>query len=182
MTFDEKMLILSLNFDMMWYHIWMSENKNMCYQRNKIKFEKLFCQDNGKRLYKLVKDTKCVHLFWEIPKGRTDKNESSINGAIREFYEETKVARRFYKLLPNYQEEKKVITEDTIYYTTYYLAITNGKFSIGINLNNLEQIKEVKDVQWFSYNKLKYINEKSPVINQVKNMNDYLQKNYSILK
>lgn len=177
MTYDEKMLILSMNFDYMWYHIWKCDNKNKCYEVAKNKFQKKYGNKRNK-LIKLMANTSCGNLFWEIPKGRIEKGEGRISAAVREFNEETNVPKRFYKILPDFNRKKKIIKSTMEYHMTYYIAITNGNFSISMNYNNSEQVKEVKNLKWFSFDKLMELNPTSPVINEVKIMDTYLNKYY----
>lgn len=177
MTYDEKMLILSMNFDYMWYHIWKCDNKNKCYEVAKHKFEKKYGNKRNK-LVKLMANTSCGDLFWEIPKGRIEKGEGKISAAVREFNEETNVLKRFYKILPDFNRKKKIIKTNMEYHMVYYMALTNGNFSISMNYNNSEQVKEVRNLKWFSYNKLMELNPTSPVINEVKIMDSYLRKYY----
>jgi hypothetical protein len=127
MTVDEKLDILSLNFKQIWYRLWLhggSTNANYLVSRNK--FESTFVIDGGARLKKLIsKSSNVISPVWEIPKGRKkNKQEPDIHCAIREFYEETGIPKKNYKIFPWATRTQSYVDSGVRYTSTYYLAYT----------------------------------------------------------
>ncbi len=131
-------------------------------KKNNLKFEFssgtiLFYQKSKKRFYFLLKDS---NNNWGFPKGNIEKNESSLQTATRETFEETNIKN--IKILKGFKKEiqwfyfakdkKKVFKK-----AFFYLAKANNKkFKISF---------EHKDGGWYEYNKalelLKFNNYKN---------------------
>lgn len=126
MSVNEKLEILSLNFDHLWYKIWLkvpynnntsdeSYHKNWlkrykntdvlvlntkdCYKHCKSKFYDLISNDGGRKLQNIIMNTSHNRTFlWEIPKGRMDDGEAKIQCAMRELLEETNIKSEQYDI------------------------------------------------------------------------------------
>ena len=180
MTIDEKFCIMSLNFNIMWYKSALSLPFNNKYTTKEIskfekcknRFERSFLYDEGKRLLSLIKKSKSSKKIWEIPKGMNNKNESSINAAIREFSEETNIKKNKYKLLYNIEPITHLFTDDNITYKyIYYIAILlDNKYHPFIDLKNHGSIMEISDIQFFNINNYSIINKDNKIINLMKNI------------
>lgn len=180
MTIDEKFCIMSLNFNIMWYKSALSLPFNNKYTTKEIskfekcknRFERSFLYDEGKRLLGLIKKSKSSKKIWEIPKGMNNKNESSINAAIREFSEETNIKKNKYKLLYNIEPITHLFTDDNITYKyIYYIAILlDNKYHPFIDLKNHGSIMEISDIQFFNINNYLIIDKDSKIINLMKNI------------
>lgn len=168
MTFDEKMDIRRMEFDLLWYKLYLGlyDSKEIGsrmyidYTNKKKKFESLFIHDKGKRLMYLMNNSDNVDTEWEFPKGKRDNHrEKPINTAIREFYEETKISSSQYRLLwhvPPYVEtyDDFDVTYQNIY---YYAEMISG----GYNLDKTDpaQIREIRDITWMNKTKFRYISK-----------------------
>lgn len=178
MTVDEKFCIMSLNFNIMWYKSTLSLpyiNKYLSkeltkYEKCKIKFEKSFLNDNGKRLLNIIKKSKSSKKIWEIPKGANNRNESNINAAIREFYEETNIKKNKYKILYNINPITYTFTDDNITYKyVYYIAVLlDNKYQLHLDFSPNSHIMEITELKFFSINELKLINYNDKFINCIK--------------
>ncbi len=167
MTFHEKMDILSLKFNLMWYRIYKTNPDQVFlqgagsylskqYMRKKTKFEASFLQDGGMRLKKLISSTTNAETLWEIPKGRRQEPEECINAAIREFTEETTILQKQYKLLlriPPYIETYSDF--GTTYQNIYYYADALGDWEPTIKFSDGAQISEVSAISWCSLSDIK---------------------------
>ena len=157
MTLDEKMDILSLNFDQMWYRIWLTENKHATYFQSKTKFEQIFLADDGEWLKSLISKSTNSDRIWEIPKGRKNKNEPDINCAVREFGEETNIEKKYYKIYPNLKRSYTFEDAGVIYTFTYFLAITRRVIRPQVDLKNMQQLIEINDIRWVDLNTIKIL-------------------------
>ena len=169
MTFHEKMDILSLKFNLMWYRIYKSNPDQVFlqgagsymskqYMRKKTKFEASFLHDGGARLKKLISDTTNAETLWEIPKGRRqeESGEEYINAAIREFTEETTIQPKQYKLLLRVEPYVETYSDfGTTYQNIYYFAEAIGDWEPRIKFSDGAQISEVSAISWCSLTDIK---------------------------
>ena len=103
MTNAEKILILSLNFELIWYHIWLNAPKITNYIQAKNRFETSYLQDGGSKLRYIIARSKSINTLWQIPKGRKrSKNETDLCCAVREFKEETGIEK--IEIIPGFKE------------------------------------------------------------------------------
>lgn len=178
MTVDEKFCIMSLNFNIMWYKSTLTlpyTNKYMSkeltkYEKCKIKFENTFLNDNGKRLLNIIKRSKSSKKIWEIPKGSVNKNESNINAAIREFYEETNIKKNKYKILYNITPITYTFIDENITYKyVYYIAVLlDNKYNLYLDFKLNSNIMEITELKFFSLQDLNIININPKLINLIK--------------
>jgi len=162
MTRKERNFIESNNFDDIWNSLWM--NKNIKQYRNeydvsKRKFNKL---KNGIKigdiqidLKKLNKDTRC---FWEtpewgFPKGRRNIKESDFSCAIRELKEETGIKSHEFNIISNINPLEEVFlgSNNIRYKHIYYLGKAIDECKLKVDNNNLAQITEISNIDWFSF-------------------------------
>jgi len=185
MTVDEKFCIMSLNFNIMWYKSTLSipyQNKFISkevskYEKCKSKFEKNFLNDNGKKLLNIMKKSKASKKIWEIPKGATNKNESNINAAIREFTEETNIKKNKYKILYDVNPITYIFTDDNITYKyVYYIAVLlDNKYQLCLDFKSNSNIMEITELKFFTIIELNMININTKLI-------DCIKKIYKIAK
>jgi hypothetical protein len=171
MTYHEKMDILSLKFQNMWYRIYrenpdkvfLQSNQSFwaaSYLKKKNKFETSFLQDGGEKLRKLISKSCNVDTPWEFPKGRKDekKCEGEIETAIREFYEETGISDNKYTMLWHIKPYIETYTDfGTTYQNIYYYADAIGIWEPEFKFYDKQQIAEVSDVKWISKNDLAHM-------------------------
>lgn len=155
MTLDEKIDILSMNFRQLWFRIWLSQHYTSWYAAANNKFTCAFASD-GARILSLIRRS---HAFatrqWEIPKGRSKNNESNLECAIREFYEETGIPRNAYRITP-FVYRVSFIEEGTQYNLMYYVAITARDLVPRINSAAIDQISEINDMHWVAGNEIDF--------------------------
>lgn len=158
MTTDEKHDILSLNFNQMWYRIWLHLPKNGNYYQSKAKFENAFLRDDGARLKRLITGTCNGKPVWEIPKGRKkNPKEPDIICACREFQEETGIEKRMYKIYPRKKCRYSFSDDGVNYMNIYYVALTNIQTNPKINFGLQDQIDEISDIRWMNIDEVKLV-------------------------
>lgn len=190
MSYSEKMDIMSMQFSRMWYKINHSDPERFynivdiykhnnfsntpidqkyseadqykLYIEKKNKFEKNFGKDGGKRLRTLIHQSNDAKVIWEMPKGGKNSDESNIDCAIREFYEETSIKSNKYRILYDVNPlVDSFVDNDIIYKTVYYIATlrdVNENFIPSINYRNFSQVTEVEEIKWVSLAEIKFFN------------------------
>lgn len=156
MTCEEKIDILSENFDMVWYRFWLHAPKRASYNHAK-EIYNTFVVPNILKIRKLIAQSKNANYLWEIPKGRRETPlENSIQCAIREFQEETNIHNSQYKLLPH--PHNFTFTDEGITYKNiYYVAVLREPSAPTVSFQNSRQVDEVGDIRWASLRDLKYL-------------------------
>lgn len=182
MSFSEKIDILGMQFSNMWYRIWLNNpekrfNIRDIYEieddkkkikdadiyriffKKKTKFEKNFMTDMGKKLRNYIYNSNNTELMWEIPKGNKNENETDIDCAMREFFEETSIPDTKYQIYHNIPPIIETIEDnDVIYKNIYYVARPLTDIEPRINFKNFNQISEVEHIKWVSINEIKFMN------------------------
>jgi 8-oxo-dGTP pyrophosphatase MutT (NUDIX family) len=88
---------------------------------------------------------------WVFPKGRRVKNEGDEACACRESLEETGIGSG-YTLLPRVAVQSVFEGSDRkLYHNVYRVGICDSHVEPVLNRNNRQQLQEVSDVGWFSY-------------------------------
>lgn len=162
MTFNEKTLLLKKQFDEIWNYVWnQNGNTNIKhtaeYVESKYKFEYLH---NSNVLPSIINNN--VHIVdqeqeWGFPKGRKKLKESDIDCAIREFCEETRLTIGDIELISSIMPFEEIFfgTNNVLYKHTYYIGkINNNDIPLSVDHTCLEQIREVRALNWFSYNEV----------------------------
>lgn len=171
-TFDEKLLLASLDFDKMWYHVWLRVPKEdhadtfyKFYQNSKNKFYRLVSNDNGRKFKNMISRSKKKVLGWEIPKGRLEKNETEMDCAIREFKEETGISNQDYSIF--YHEPpicNSYEDDNCIYVNKYFIAYCSKPVQPFWNFNNFSQVGEISDFAWIPIKQLSDIEHHNKVL------------------
>lgn len=149
MTIEEKLDILSLDFQRMWWRVWLGRGTSAQFLNAHRRFRETFTGDHGARIQSLVRrSTVCALRLWEMPKGRKkNANEREMDCAIREFYEETGIPRSAYHITRGTHEID--FTEDGIHYhVKYFIAITTRDIHQRITTAKREQVSEICDIHW----------------------------------
>ncbi len=183
MSFSEKIDILGMQFENMWYRIWLSspskhfdisdvykidttriitrDEKYRSFYQKKNKFEKNFVNDGGKKLRELIYCSNDAEITWEIPKGGKHEHETNIDCAMREFTEETCIPHTKYKILHDISPTVETINDNgSIYQHYYYVAKARDNVNIEpkINFSSFAQISEVGQIKWVSLEEIKFMN------------------------
>jgi 8-oxo-dGTP pyrophosphatase MutT (NUDIX family) len=149
-TIEEKNAIRTMNFDVIWYHMW---GRTFSKQFNALKSKFLFNFDNEPRLMSLLSTSKTSNKCWELPKGRKQSNhEREIECAIRECREEANLCKSNYTFIGDYVNESHTIG-DIKYNQKLFIAVaksceftpTFGRLSIN----------EISDAAWQDFDFIK---------------------------
>jgi len=170
MTLNEKLIILSYDFKLIWYHCFLSyDETDKRLIKSKKKFDK-YIKNNSKYIYNIISESKNVELIWEIPKGHVNKNEENINAAIREFYEETHINKSKYKILYDVKPLIYSFTDENIHYIYYYYiaVMIDHKFIPKVSYKSSHMLFETSDIKFLPINSLFSINREYKFINLVK--------------
>ena len=206
MTFQEKSLILEMNFDKLWCKIVLNvpedpnsisrnriklkrptgkkrfelaftdglsgfiheeektseltakEKEYATYTNKKQRFEEL-TDDGGKLLKELIGHSTSSDPIWEIPKGRPDDNEKSLDTAMREFTEETNSMANYYKIIHEIEPIKiNYVNGNCLYNNEYYVAIARGNWNPSELFQTYENNREVEEVRWINTDEIRFLN------------------------
>ena len=162
LTTDEKNRIINMEYEDLWDTLWLKK-KNIDTKRNeeftlhKIKFERLRSQIRDNTNYnQYFTIEKWKEPEWGFPKGRRNFKEKDLNAAKREFVEETNIKLseiRIKNMKP--LVEQYISTDNLEYMHTYFIAEYHGNGSIVINEKNKNQMKEVSDIGFFTFDECK---------------------------
>jgi 8-oxo-dGTP pyrophosphatase MutT (NUDIX family) len=158
MTVDEKIILLSLDFSIVWYFWWINGSvKTRVYFELKTKYEKIII-DGGARLRGLIERSKNGTKIWEIPKGRRNQGENEIHGAIREFGEETGMRKMDYRFVKKNAQKMSFVDCGIRYTTTYFVADAINATNVKVQFTK-ETIGEICEVRWMTLNEIKTVDQ-----------------------
>lgn len=153
MTINERQLLLDYDFNILWNNLWMKKNQDR-YSREFFISERKFNTLKRTNLKSLIEkvETKWEEPEWGFPKGRRNFNEKEKECAIREFEEETNLKNNNYSLL-DYEPIEEIFygSNGTKYRHIYYIAKANIIEEPLLDINNINQITEISDIKWFSF-------------------------------
>ncbi len=88
---------------------------------------------------------------WGFPKGRRNPYESELSGAIREFQEETSMARGDFKVFQNVEPLVETFfgSNSVQYCHKYFLAACKPQQAVGMDADNHHMAREIGDIGWF---------------------------------
>jgi 8-oxo-dGTP pyrophosphatase MutT (NUDIX family) len=167
MTREELFDILSLNFEQMWYRVWLTRENWELYRRKYDKFHSTFMRDDGgaslRRAVMQVRGTGV--LLWEVPKGRRlNPREADMLCAVRELGEETGIEKSEYRFLPGIKRRVSYVSAGTRYACTYYVAIANPRLTAAAGpdgskptLRDLNLMAEVSEIRWHDIERIRLI-------------------------
>lgn len=187
MTLNEKHLLLRKQFDDIWNYAWYQNNASNIkhtseYTESKFKFDFLIANNIIQSIITNMNSTIEQEQEWGFPKGRRKLKESDIDCAVREFCEETRLSKEDIEIQNNIIPFEEIFygTNNVLYKHTYYVAfIKNTNISIEIDQGCIEQIREVRALQWFDYDEvINHINAHNVERHQIiEKINDILVKN-----
>jgi 8-oxo-dGTP pyrophosphatase MutT (NUDIX family) len=165
MTVPEKLLLLSMDFNKIWYHIWLkipkleeTEKIDTMYQfytNCRTKYEKLISRDNGHRLKTLIKNSKSPgDTGWGLPRGRPDPGEKEIDCGLRELWEEGNIPSSMVQILNLKPIATTYNTPTCIYLVKFYVGTTDVEVPEGVNFNNHHQSQEICDTRWVTISEI----------------------------
>ena len=153
--------ILNHDFEYLWHKLWSSniDTKSILrfekeYNSSEKKFNYIKCKNNTINIYDIltILQIKYTNTEWGIPKGRRNINEQDIDVAIREFEEETNIKSSEYTIIDSISpiRERFLGTNNVKYDHIYYIAYCHNNIQPYINQNNINQIIEIKNIDWFT--------------------------------
>lgn len=169
MSVNEKLFLLTMDFEKIWHYIWLrvhtprdnDSNMYSFYQYCRNRFER-FTRDGGQRLRNLIHRSTSADPGWEVPKGRREHLELDVDCATREFREETNIPVQCYTLL--WHVNPIVITYQTdnnsVYHNRYYVAMLNREYErtpLLFDFQNRHQVYEITGLKWFKLHDLKHV-------------------------
>jgi len=162
MTTNEKNLLLSKQFDDIWNYAWYQNNTSNIkhtaeYVESKHKFEYLLNNNTLGNIITNLAQTIEQEQEWGFPKGRKKLKESDIDCAIREFCEETRLQSNDIEIISDIRPFEEIFfgTNNVLYKHTYYVAkIKNNDVKLCIDMNCIEQMREVRALNWFVYDEV----------------------------
>lgn len=150
MSVHEKELIRQAdNFDVLWKVMWDDcKSKTNMKNTSKQKFNML--KENG-IIEQVIQNsnTNWHETEWEFPKGRKNYLERELDCSLREFEEETGLAKCHISTVDNLLpiEELFLGTDNKYYKNKYFLACVNNDDDKFETLNNF-QLSEVSKLEW----------------------------------
>lgn len=168
MTNNERRKISSMTFETLWKELWQISDCS-AYQKEfkeaKTKFDMIkhgyFLKNDDCGMYYfdldyILKNSQSVmdETEWGFPKGRRNINEDDFNCAFREFTEETGITLASISVVKDIKPFEEVFSgsNHVRYKHVYYLSIFNDSDEkVRFNPKNKIQCKEIKDIQWMTY-------------------------------
>ncbi len=158
MTFDEKLDILSKNFDQIWYRMWLNNNRTAQFHIARNRFESVWLVDGGARLKTVISRSRSIERIWEVPKGRKKRpQETELECAIREFTEETGIDSAKYRVLPQVCVKKDFIDREVRYSQTYFAAAADEDCNMASNILLSTQVSELGAFKWMTPEEIRFV-------------------------
>lgn len=163
MTTNEKQMLLNYPFDEIWNYTWCQSSQNGFkhtkeYIESKQKFEYISAYNILKNLLvSTLASDNILEQEWGFPKGRKKLKEADIDCAIREFCEETQLTKNDISICNDIIPFQEIFfgTNNVLYKHLYYIAkLTKKDSSVYINDTCIEQVREVRALQWFTYDEV----------------------------
>jgi 8-oxo-dGTP pyrophosphatase MutT (NUDIX family) len=164
MTHQERQIMLSTQFEDLWNHVWYQPNiprHTIEFNQAKTKFitlKKGFYHENKYiNMQYLIQSSTSTSSEpeWGFPKGRRRIREEDVHCALREFSEETGLLSTDVKLDKHFNPYEEIFygTNFVLYRHVYYVGCieTYGPKSISVDTNNVNQAREVRSIEWFTY-------------------------------
>jgi len=158
MTSEEKLDILTMNFDQLWHRAWLQQtNRISLFKKSKHQFESNFIlPDGGSRLQNMIAASRNGRLRWEIPKGHCKTDEGSVACAVREFGEETGNPKSKYRIV-SFKPHRTTFVDAGVRYNFRYYVAHSLSVVAAVNLGSDQQCSEISDVCWMDLNTIRTI-------------------------
>jgi 8-oxo-dGTP pyrophosphatase MutT (NUDIX family) len=194
MTHGERDIMLTTQFEELWNHVWYQPNiqrHTAEFNQAKTKFitlKKGFYNENKYiNMQFLIQSS--VSTFnepeWGFPKGRRRIREEDVHCALREFSEETGLPTTDVVLVPELNRYEEVFfgTNFVLYRHVYYIGKieTYGPKSILVDVTNISQAREVKSIEWFTYDEAmthirEHNTERKKIFKEVNNLIKFIKE------
>lgn len=159
MTQEERTFLRTTTFDDMWQRVWGSasaRNYRADFEYSKTRFDILKTPDAAgvEPLQTYLDETTSEWTTpeWGFPKGRRNPRESDLECAIREFEEETGLARDQVHVVENMEPICETYYGDNHvhYCQKYYLAQVSNDVELEMLKDHPHMPREIGDIGWFS--------------------------------
>lgn len=166
MTDEEKVMLIKSTFVELWNHVWCQQQIGVRHTNEfayaKIKFEALkvgmYINKEFYNMSKIIGDMPSQYQDpeWGFPKGRRRLREQDIECALREFDEETGIHKNQIAVDKNLGSYAEVFfgTNHVLYKHVYFIAkmleYDSSSKNVEVDTNNINQVREVRAVQWFT--------------------------------
>lgn len=163
MTADEKVDVMSLDFDRMWYRLRLSAGREEPYAKKYGKyFNTWIAGDGGAGLRRLVAagpgETSAEANLWEFPKGRkASPRETDMGCALRELKEETGVGGAHVALVPFARRRTAFVDDGVRYAYDFFVAGATRGARPRLDLGDPRQLAEVSDVRWMDLDAVRLV-------------------------
>jgi 8-oxo-dGTP pyrophosphatase MutT (NUDIX family) len=151
MTCDERIRLVSNEFETLWSLVWMNHSSKLYineFHEAERKFKNL-------DIHELLQKSECKWSEQEygFPKGRKNMYETNIKCAEREFREESGYASHHYKILSEKPFEEIFTGTNGIRYRHVYFIceIPESSGLPKIDITNIQQVGEISNCGWFTF-------------------------------
>ena len=159
MTKNEKYMLLNNAFDEIWSYTWCQSTQvpfkhTKEYLESKQKFEYL---SNTNIFNTIALNNTVLEQEWGFPKGRKKLKETDIECALREFSEETQLTKSDIHIHEDIIPFQEIFfgTNNILYKHVYFIAkLLKEDSNLIIDDSCIEQIREVRALQWFTYDEV----------------------------
>tara|TARA_Y100000389_G_scaffold179456_1_gene193529 strand:- start:8403 stop:9194 length:792 start_codon:yes stop_codon:yes gene_type:complete len=152
MTYSERISISTKSFDDLWSELYNNSRNpsGAFYDYVCAKFNKIL---HTFLLYNTSLICSYKYPEWGFPKGRPNNNEDPFDCAIRELYEETRIKRGTYNIIPNILpfEEKYVGTNGHSYRNVFFVGNAFQDCVAFIDKTNSSQVREIGYIKWMKF-------------------------------
>ena len=152
-TLEERDMLLKKGFPELWRDLWngpASRRYQAEYEQSKAKFDVLRSRGTIATLCK-SSTTAWTEPEWGFPKGRRSSTETELTCALRETYEEAGVRKQDLRVLDGVPFMEEYTGSNGICYRhRYWLAEAPATLEVRMDLNNVDQRREISDVRWCS--------------------------------
>jgi len=189
MTETEKYMILNEPFIVLWNHLHVQEDEALKHEKDyldtKTKFERLVHSPLFREII-LGAKSEWKDPEWGFPKGRKDKNESTLTCAKREMFEETGIKRSSYTISNSVAPIKETFrgTDNRLYCHLYYVAeVLDYNLEVGVDEACIVQTREVSQVKWASFQVIKEIfrDYNTEKLEMIQKLDSFLKDRYRFL-
>jgi len=163
MTVTEKELVMTKEFLELWQILWNKEHLSEYHSEKLNSKDKFYAlkhgitntQNESYSLDVLLEESNKTGVWteqeWGFPKGRKNYNEKDLDGALREFTEETGYSSRHLKLVENIVPFEEVFMGSNYksYKHRYFLMMLTNNSNTEINYNF--DTSEVSKIEWKTY-------------------------------
>lgn len=159
MTITEKSIIQGRSFPTIWSYC----NGEPTKSTDRMGFNRAFRKYNmlvqRNILLHLLSNSQNATLLWEIPKGRSQKKETQLAAATREFEEETGLAKDSYRILFDEGTVEYTFIDCNVKYKyVYFLAVINNNVIPKYDYSNDHMVRELSEVGFMSSTGIQELN------------------------